>query len=475
MGKLNGALQGPARRVALAGAAILILLVAAVGVTLWRYGIATREAHVAARNQNAARLVNQGNDFLLERSVLIEAGRPLTPARRIQLRTEERDFDRAMAGVQRAWSGSPEERRLRASVMSANERSLTIERRLLPRLDAPGAERGVRRLRAALVAVNHRIDPLTEVSTTQATAATARSWAAERSARAAGIVVGALAFLVTLGLVLYAVRLLRRIFDRIRDTLGTLTEASLEMGAAAQESAAATSQQSAGIAEAAATIDELSTTAASISATAQTSASAALQTGETMVGMQAQVALIAERSLELGQGSQEIREILSLINEIAEQTNLLALNAAIEAARAGDAGRGFAVVASEVRKLAERSVDSTGSIRDIVASVQNKTNATILATERGSAQAGEVVELMRTTGEELEESLRATEQQTQAADQVALAMGEIRSAAEQLSAEQDERLQTTKRVEELVGELEHLLESHGVPVRNGRAPVRALA
>ncbi len=73
-----------------------------------------------------------------------------------------------------------------------------------------------------------------------------------------------------------------------------------------------------------------------------------------------------ERSLSLGERAQEIGEILELINEIAEQTNLLALNAAIEAARAGEAGRGFAVVASEVRKLAERSIKSTESIRQII-------------------------------------------------------------------------------------------------------------
>ncbi|WP_341648833.1 methyl-accepting chemotaxis protein [Thauera humireducens] len=114
------------------------------------------------------------------------------------------------------------------------------------------------------------------------------------------------------------------------------------------------------------------------------------------------VASAAEQVEMLGQRSDEISKIASVINEIADQTNLLALNAAIEAARAGEVGRGFAVVADEVRKLAERTSTATHEISSTIQMIQGETRLAVQAMRAGAAQVEESATLVHSAQEVLQ-------------------------------------------------------------------------
>jgi methyl-accepting chemotaxis protein len=484
MSALGSGLEGPARRIAVAGVAVVALLGLAIGVTLWRYGVANSKYQDALRKTQTIGLVEHATDKLVDVSTNVNV-LAVSPATGQLAAFHELHgvFNGAMSEAALIAPSATKSALLAQINTAANALFGQAERGVLPTAGTPRAAAQVRLYNTRLEELETPLDKLRDVAKAESASAQAAASSAASDARTIALITAGVAAVLALFLIAYIVRLVGRLFERIRATAGSLAEAATEMRAAAAESASATSQQSAGIAEAASTIEELDATAAVIADNARAGTTAVEQTGETMRDMQEQVEAISKRSLSLGERSQKIGEVLELINGIAEQTNLLALNAAIEAARAGEAGQGFAVVASEVRKLAERSIRSTDSIREIITAVQDETNATIMATEQGAKQAREVGELMHSTADVLDESIRATDQQKEAASQVAGAMVEIRAAAEQLAAEQQERATSAARVEELVEELERRLAelsqladvravANGTP--NGRPDARPL-
>jgi len=114
-------------------------------------------------------------------------------------------------------------------------------------------------------------------------------------------------------------------------------------------------------------------------------ATAVSRTKDGMGTIREQIQETSKRIKRLGESSQEIGDIVSLINEIADQTNILALNAAIQASTAGEAGRGFAVVADEVQRLAERSSNATKQIEMLVKTIQSDTKEAVSSMEQSTS------------------------------------------------------------------------------------------
>lgn len=212
--------------------------------------------------------------------------------------------------------------------------------------------------------------------------------------------------------------------DQLRQLVSKINNTAVQVSGAAQESqqtalhlAEASDHQAQEIAGASAAINEMAVTIDQVSANAAESALVASKSvsianngaklvQNTIHGMDTireQIQDTSKRIKRLGESSQEIGDIVSLINDIADQTNILALNAAIQASMAGDAGRGFAVVADEVQRLAERSAAATKQIESLVKTIQTDTNEAVISMEQTTTEVVGGARLAQAAGVALEE------------------------------------------------------------------------
>jgi methyl-accepting chemotaxis protein len=260
---------------------------------------------------------------------------------------------------------------------------------------------------------------------------------------------------------------LRTLVGQIRQNSESLAAASQELSATVEEQLSAaetvsttiaevssgTAHNTNNITEMSATIQELSASAEEMNANAfevnantQNAVDEAAQgmgllnqivaQNETVANSMSSITQVAD---SLAKGSENIREIVTVIQNLAGQTNLLALNAAIEAARAGEAGRGFAVVAEEVRKLAEQSAESTQHIGDIINKMTGDIDVAVQHVRKGN--------------DEVEAGKQVTFNTQKGFEVIIEKLNKVKTVVGQITAAIDE---TAKGTQAMVGNIENI-------------------
>jgi twitching motility protein PilJ len=185
----------------------------------------------------------------------------------------------------------------------------------------------------------------------------------------------------------------------------------------------------------------------------------------------------SKRIKRLGESSQEIGNIVELINDIAEQTNILALNASIQASMAGEAGRGFAVVADEVQRLAERAATATKQIEGLVRTIQTDTNEAVVSMERSTtdvvggallaenagAALGEIEQVSHQIASLMQNISATTRQQVSVSADISGSMQVLREISVQTSESTTGMSQSVGRLADLAAQLRQSIAGFRLP------------
>ena len=239
---------------------------------------------------------------------------------------------------------------------------------------------------------------------------------------------------------------LRRIVGEIRSGTAVLLTSVQELSASSQEISSTSHQQAAAIKEIVSTMEDSDQLARSIAGkitevTEVTSTTkqmvhdgfSLLQTNrETMGDVKHTNTETITGIRVLSEKIESIWEILNMIQGVADQTRIIAFNAELEASSAGEAGKNFQIVASEIRRLADRTFDSTSEIKNKIQEIQQSADSVIMVSEEGTLKIAKGWELSNDMHHLFEDILGSADVSTQAADRIALSIRQQVSAFEQI-------------------------------------------
>lgn len=292
---------------------------------------------------------------------------------------------------------------------------------------------------------------------------------------------------------------------QLRDIISDVQAATLEVSSSANEIRASAEDLSEGsevqagrLVETSAAVEEMASSIQKVSQSAATSAEVGNQaltsaqqgvlavqnTIEGMTRIRDQVQETSKRIKRLGEGSQEIGEIVHLISEIADRTSILALNASIQAASAGEAGQGFAVVAEEVERLAEQSTEATKRIDGLIRTIQNETNEAVAAMEAttkevvaGSTlaeEAGQALSEIGTVSTRLSELIlsisEASQEQARGSESIAKSVSEIAAVTQETAAGTKQAAMSISKLANLADGLRSSVSAFKLPDGDGKVP-----
>ena len=258
---------------------------------------------------------------------------------------------------------------------------------------------------------------------------------------------------------------LQKLIGEIQTNADMVASAAKKMTIAAEDVAGSSQQQSASSLEIAAAMEQ-STVSINLMSDSANQAQTISGDSESLmnetsgvvseaVNRIAKIATVVEQASQtvrtLGQESENVSKIVLVIKEVADQTNLLALNAAIEAARAGEQGRGFAVVADEVRKLAERTTQSTQEITTMISSMQSSARDAVTCIEDAVANVNEGVILTKRVGESVSRLGASSHEVKGVIIDVSSALREQNAASNEIARNVEQIAQTGERNSGAVG------------------------